>query len=392
MIQLQTKALIIGAGPVGLFAAYELSLQGIDCMIADALLEPGGQPQALYPSKPIYDIPAYPVISGEELTERHMEQLKPFNIKFHLGYKVQYSRRTTNPEDGQEYWEVMLHPTDDVIKASPKKPPQIILIETHALIWATGNGVFEPQPLVLEQGAIPNLLYSVPRSPITFLEKDIVIFGSGDSAFDWANFFRQQQISYEHSEQRVTLIARSNIFRAAPHTVTQALDKGVEIRVMTKLSAEQGDGQTHVTGFNKAGDAITVAGDAFFCFYGLKSSQDWVDFPNIVINREKRVSVNTENFQPLSSRMATRYEPPYPNLYFIGDCNDYPGKLKLILSGYHEAALMAMAVAKSLAPNGKVLFEYTTASATMQRRLDVEPTKMESTNFDKLTAEQPVND
>ncbi|MEO0791609.1 MAG: NAD(P)/FAD-dependent oxidoreductase [Pseudomonadota bacterium] len=335
----ETDCLIIGAGPVGLFAVFELGLLDIRAHVVDILDKPGGQCAELYPEKPIYDIPALPVVTGQELTDRLLEQVKPFDPTFHLGEQIdQLSRR----EDGR---------FDVVTDAGRAFVAKVIVI-------AAGGGSFTPKrpPLPgIEAFEGTSVFYAVRRMEM-FEGRDILVVGGGDSALDWT-------INLQPIARSLTLLHRRDDFRAAPHTVEQmrslVADGKMNLKIgqVTALHGEGGQlsGATIKT---KDGE-IEHACNTLLPFFGLTMKlgpiADWG--LNLAQNL---VPVDTE-----------RFETSETGIFAIGDINTYPGKLKLILSGFHEAALMAQAAHRIIHPDKKLLFQYTTSSSNLQKKLGV---------------------
>jgi thioredoxin reductase (NADPH) len=340
---IETDALIIGGGPVGLFAVFELGLLDVKAHIVDILDKPGGQCAELYPEKPIYDIPALPVVTGQELTGRLMEQIKPFHPEFHLGERVETLRRV----DGG--FEVA---TD----AGTTFRAKVIVI-------AAGGGSFTPKrpPLAgIENFEGKSVFYAV-RKMEEFRDKNVVIAGGGDSALDWA-------LNLEPIAKSVTLIHRRDEFRAAPDSVNKmrALVAGGRMKFLlgqlTKLEGEDGNLRTiTVRGPVNGGpdQEFQLAAERLLPFFGLTMKLGPV--ANWGLNlHENLIPVDTEKF-----------ETSEPGIFAIGDINWYPGKLKLILSGFHEAALMAQQAHHYVYPGKRVIFQYTTSSSNLQKKLGV---------------------
>ncbi len=334
-----SDVLIIGAGPVGLFAVFELGLLDLFCQLVDILDKPGGQCAELYPEKPIYDIPALPVISGQGLTDNLLEQIKPFKPVFHFNQLVEGIQQT------DQGWRVT---TDGGLVLTAK-----------VIVIAAGGGSFTPKKPPID-GIEPyegtSVFYAV-RQREQFRDKHVVIVGGGDSALDWT--LNLQQIA-----KRVTLVHRRHDFRAVPHSVTAmqelAANGAIDFRLgqVSKLHGDRG-ALSHVTVTDDASLATTIACDAMLPFFGLTLKLGPV--ANFGLNlHENRITVDTEKF--MSST---------PGIFAIGDINHYPGKLKLILSGFHEAALMAQEAFRIVHPDKKLRFEYTTSSTTIHKKLGV---------------------
>ncbi len=335
---IKTDALIIGAGPTGLFTAHQLKLIGLDCEIVDNLDKIGGQCIELYPDKPIYDIPAIPECTGEELTNNLINQLKPFDIKFHLSERVEEVKKI------DENWEV--------------KTNKGTIFLTPNIIIAGGVGSFEPRkfaPKECEKYEDKSIFYSIKDKTI-FSGKTVSIFGGGDSALDWA-----VELS---SKSKVNLVHRRDEFRGAKSTLDKVyeLEKAGKINLFTKyqLKNVKGDGNLKsidIQHDNK--DLKTLDTDFVLGFFGLIMQLGPIANWGLNIDK-KTITVDTEKFE-------TNQE----GIYAVGDICSYPGKLKLILSGFHEGALAARACFKLARPNEKYRFEFTTSSKTIKNRLGV---------------------
>ncbi|MGI9476846.1 MAG: NAD(P)/FAD-dependent oxidoreductase [Hyphomicrobiaceae bacterium] len=336
---IETDAVIIGAGPVGLFAVFELGLLDIKADLIDILDKPGGQCAELYPEKPIYDIPALPEVSGQGLTDRLMEQIKPFEPTFHLNERVD-----------------QLHRLDDnrfelVTDAGTVFRAKVIII-------AAGGGSFTPKrpPLKdIEHYEGKSVFYSVRRME-AFRDRDVLIVGGGDSALDWT-------LSLQPVVKSLTLMHRRDDFRAAPHTVEQmrALVAADKMRlVIGQVQELHGDDGILSSATVKTKTAVeTIVCDRLLPFFGLTMKLGPVADWGLNLD-ENLIPVDTEKFETSESR-----------IFAIGDINTYPGKLKLILSGFHEAALMAQKAHSYIYPDKKLLFQYTTSSSSLQKKLGV---------------------
>ena len=336
-----TDALIIGAGPCGLFQIFELGLLGIRAHVVESLPEIGGQCTFLYPDKPIYDIPAVPICTGEELIQRLLEQTKPFEPQFHLGQEVtQVSQRDDGGFD---------------VRTSAG-----LEFNARTVFIAGGVGSFQPSRLNL--GGLTELedksvFYKV-TDPARHAGKRLVILGGGDSALDWT-------LELVEKAQSVLLVHRRDGFRAAPASVEkmQALcDAGkmrFEIGRITAYEA-QSDQLESVTVTDSDGATRQEPLDQLLIFFGLSPKLGPIAEWGLELQR-KRVLVDT-----------ARFETSIPGIYAIGDINHYEGKKKLILSGFHEAALAAFAAKERLEPGKKVHVQYTTTSPLMHERLGVE--------------------
>ena len=331
-------ALIIGAGPTGLFTAHQLKLIGLNCEVVDNLDKIGGQCIELYPDKPIYDIPAIPECTGEELTNNLLNQLKPFDIKFHLNDRVDEVKKDNDK------W---------LIKTSNGKT-----FLTPNVIIAGGVGSFEPRkfsPKECERFENKSLLYSIKDKKI-FKGKTVTIFGGGDSALDW---------SIELSkDSKINLIHRRDEFRGAQATVNKIheLVKEGKINLYTKYQMSSVNGSDKLESIvikHDEGEAKILDTDYVLGFFGLIMQLGPI--ANWGLNLDKKtIQVDTEKF-----------ETNQKGIYAVGDICTYPGKLKLILSGFHEGALAARACFKLARPNEKYRFEFTTSSKTIKNRLGV---------------------
>ena len=335
---IKTDALIIGAGPTGLFCAHQLGLIGLNCEIVDNLDKIGGQCIELYPDKPIYDIPAVPECTGEELTNNLIKQIKPFNIKFHLNERVE----EINKVNGK--W---------IVKTNKNTE-----FETPNIIIAGGVGSFEPRkfsPKECEKYENRSLFYSIKDKTI-FQDKTISIFGGGDSALDW---------SIELSKtSNVNLIHRRDEFTGAQLSVDKIkeLEKSGKIKIFTKYQLNSVKAEQNIKSIEIKKDDESLKEletDYVLGFFGfimkLGPIVDWG------LNLDKKtIPVNTENF-----------ETNLNGIFAIGDICTYPGKLKLILSGFHEGALAARGCFKYARPDEKLRFEFTTTSKAAQERLGV---------------------
>jgi thioredoxin reductase (NADPH) len=336
---IETDVVIIGAGPCGLFAVFELGLLDLKAHVVDILDRPGGQCAELYPEKPIYDVPALPVVTGQELTDRLMDQIKPFHPAFHFNERIDELSRQA---DGR------FRLVSD----------QGTMFLTKVVVIAAGGGSFTPKRPPLEgietyEGT--SVFYSV-RKIESMRGRDIVIVGGGDSALDWT-------LNLQPVAKSLTLIHRRDEFRAAPHSVEKmrALVADGKVRLaIGQVSKLQGaNGQLSSLIFKSAHGEETLACNALLPFFGLTMKLGPV--ANWGLNlHENLVPVDTE-----------RFESSEKGIFAIGDINQYPGKLKLILSGFHEAALMAQAANKLINPDKKVLFQYTTSSSSLQKKLGV---------------------
>jgi len=342
---IETDAVIVGAGPVGLFQVFELGLLEIKAHVIDSLAYPGGQCVELYPDKPIYDIPAVPVCTGQELTERLLKQIEPFGATFHLGQEVTAVRKQ---DDGRFFVET-------------SRGTRFI---AKTIVIAGGVGSFQPRLLKVE-GAEPfdgtQLFYSV-KDPAQFAGKNLVVVGGGDSALDWALHFAQDGPDKAES---VILIHRRDAFRAAPANVAKmkALCAAHEMQFIvgqiTGVEEQHGRlDRIKVTG----SDGVTrlVPADMLLVFFGLSPKLGPIAEWGLGLDR-KQIVVDTEKF-----------ETTVPGIFAVGDVNTYPGKKKLILSGFHEAALAAFGAAPYVFPDKRIQLQYTTTSPKLHKVLGVE--------------------
>ena len=335
---IKTDALIIGAGPTGLFTAHQLKLIGLNCEIVDNLDKIGGQCIELYPDKPIYDIPAIPECTGEELTSSLIGQLKPFDVKFHLNERVDELKNNSGN------WIVKTN------KGTEFNTPNVII--------AGGVGSFEPRkfaPKECEKFENKSIFYSIKDKTI-FKNKIVSIFGGGDSALDWAI-----ELS---NNSAVNLIHRRDEFRGAQSSVDKVNDLVTQgkINLFTKFQLNTINGSKNLESIeiehdNKESKILKT--DFVLGFFGLIMKLGPI--ANWGLNLDKKtINVDTEKFQTNQK-----------GIYAVGDICNYPGKLKLILSGFHEGALAARACFKLAKPNEKYRFEFTTSSKTIKNRLGV---------------------
>ena len=335
---IKTDVLIIGAGPTGLFTAHQLKLIGLNCEIVDNLDKIGGQCIELYPDKPIYDIPAVPECTGEELTNNLIKQIKTFNIPIHLNERVDEVKKENNN------W---------LVKTNAGKT-----FITPNVIIAGGVGSFEPRkfaPKECEKYENQSILYSVKDKKV-FEGKTVSIFGGGDSALDWA-----VELS---KTSKVNLIHRRDDFRGAQSTVdkVQELAKSGTINLYTKYQLANVSGEKSLDSIgikHDDGEIKTFKTDYVLGFFGLIMQLGPIANWGLNIDK-KTIEVDTEKF-----------ETNKKGIYAVGDICNYPGKLKLILSGFHEGALAARACFKLARPDEKYRFEFTTSSKTIKNRLGV---------------------
>tara|TARA_A100001011_G_scaffold171382_1_gene180244 strand:+ start:384 stop:1400 length:1017 start_codon:yes stop_codon:yes gene_type:complete len=335
---IKTDVVIIGAGPVGLFTVHQLGIKGLKSEVIDNLDKAGGQCIELYPDKPIYDIPAVPKCNGKSLTDNLLEQIKPFGSKLHLNERVQEIK------EDKGIWTLKTNKNKTFI--------------TPNIIIAGGVGSFEPRKLPLKELTKfegKSAFYSVTDKAL-FKNKKISIFGGGDSALDWALEFSKYS--------KVTLIHRRNEFRGAPHTLKELekLKGEGKISIKTPFQIKSiNDGKELKFIEIKDDDEKTekIETDVILGFFGLIMQLGPIAEWGLNMNK-KTIEVNTENFQTNKT-----------GIFAIGDICSYPGKLRLILSGFHEAALASVECFKRARPNEKYRFEFTTSSKEIQSRLGI---------------------
>ena len=336
----QTDAVIIGAGPVGLFQVFELGLLEIKAHVIDSLPEVGGQCIELYPDKPIYDIPAIPVCTGRELTNNLLKQIQPFDAQFHLGQEVS---KLEQQADGRF-----------LISTSQDKH-----FLSKTVFIAAGVGAFQPRTLHLagiDRFIGKQLFYHV-KSPEQFANKRIVICGGGDAALDWAIHFSEIAAS-------VTLIHRRDDFKAAPKSIAKMRELCASNQMQLLIGQvtayeAQDDRLAEITFTNIDGENKQIPLDDLLVFFGLSPKLGPIADWGLNIDR-KQICVDTQKFQT-----------SIPGIYAVGDINVYPGKKKLILSGFHEAALAAFAAAEYLNPEKQIPLQYTTTSPKLHKALGV---------------------
>ncbi|MFC5523104.1 NAD(P)/FAD-dependent oxidoreductase [Polaromonas jejuensis] len=342
---IETDAVIVGAGPVGLFQVFELGLLDIKAHIIDSLAYPGGQPIELYPDKPIYDIPAVPVCTGKELTDSLLKQIEPFGATFHLGQEVSVVQKQA---DGRFFVET-------------SKGTKFL---TKTIFIAAGVGAFQPKLLRvdgLDQFNDSQLFYRV-KNPADFAGKNLVIVGGGDSALDWTlNFVAEGP----NKAESVILIHRRDGFKAAPSSVAKMKELCDQYEMQFIIGQvtgyEEKDGK--LTGAKVTGaDGVTrvVPLDVLLVFFGLSPKLGPIADWGLDIER-KQLQVDTEKFST-----------NIPGIFAVGDINTYPGKKKLILSGFHECALAAFGAAPFIFPDKKIHLQYTTTSPKLHKVLGVE--------------------
>jgi thioredoxin reductase (NADPH) len=338
---IKTDVVIIGAGPCGLFQVFELGLLDIHAHVVDSLKQVGGQCSELYPEKPIYDIPALPVCGAQELVDRLMQQIKPFNPDFHLGQTV---TALDKREDGRFTLETSSGTRFD----------------TATVILAAGLGAFQPRRL-RARGATDwegrNINYRI-REKEALKGKNIIILGGGDSALDWT-------LELHGKAKKITLVHRRTEYRAQPASVSKmkALADGETLvefqgRVHSVFEQDGAFGGLEIADLD--GEHHHIEADEVFAFWGLSPALGPIAEWGLDLDK-RQIHVDTEKFQT-----------NIPGLFAIGDINTYPGKKKLILSGFHEGALAAFAVQQHIHPDEKVRLQYTTTSPLMHKRLGIE--------------------
>jgi thioredoxin reductase (NADPH) len=335
-----TEVVIIGAGPAGLFQVFELGLLGIKAHILDSLRTPGGQCTELYPDKPIYDIPALPVCGAQELVDRLLQQIKPFGAEFHLGEEAVQLKRQENGRF--------------LITTSAGS-----VFDAGAVVIAAGVGSFQPRRLAVEsaeQFEGSQIHYRV-KNASDFHGRQLVIFGGGDSALDWALDLAPKAAS-------IALVHRRAEFRGAPASAArvQALCAEGKMRFVEGLAHGLQSTAGRITGVQiktPAGGLELLDAEHLLVFFGLAPKLGPIAEWGLELDK-RAIRVDTE-----------RFESNIPGVFAIGDINTYPGKKKLILSGFHEAALAAFAIQHHLYPTKKQFLQYTTTSPAMQKRLGV---------------------
>jgi len=337
---IKTDVLIIGAGPVGLFAVFELGLLDIKAHLVDILDKVGGQCAELYPEKPIYDIPAIPKISAQGLVDALMEQIKPFHPQFHLGEMVESIERTGDPG---------FRVTTDRGK----------VFDTKLVVIAAGGGSFQPKrpPIPGIEAYEGKSVHYAVRKMEAFRGQKILIVGGGDSALDWT-------LNLAPIASHLTLLHRRSEFRAAPDSVNKMMALAGEGKIDFVLGQVTGlegkDGELSAANVKRNdGSTFHIACDAMLPFFGLTMKLGPVANWGLKLH-EDVIPVDTATF-----------ETSEPGIFAVGDINTYPGKLKLILSGFHEVALMSQKAHRYVYPDKKLTFQYTTSSTSLQKKLGV---------------------
>jgi thioredoxin reductase (NADPH) len=340
---IKTDVLIIGAGPIGLFAVFELGLLDMKAHLVDILDKIGGQCAELYPEKPIYDIPGIPYTSAQGLVDALLQQIKPFNAQYHLNEMVETVEKIGDP--------LFLVKTDQGKE-----------FESKIVVIAAGGGSFQPKrpPIPgVEPYEGKSIFYAV-RKMEAFRGKRVVIVGGGDSALDWT-------LNLAPIASHLTLVHRRSEFRASPDSVNKMMalvGEGKIDFVLGQVTSLQGEGGQLSKALVKTNDgsSFEIACDAMLPFFGLTMKLGPVANWGFELKNNELIPVNTESF-----------ETSTPGIFAIGDINWYPGKLKLILSGFHEAALMAQKAYRYVYPDKRLVFQYTTSSTSLQKKLGVAP-------------------
>lgn len=341
----ETDIIVIGAGPVGLFTVFEAGLLGLKCVLIDNLDKPGGQCDELYPEKPIYDIPGVAFQTAQEHVDALLLQIKPFDYDLYLNQRVEVIEEVNHNED--IYWKVTTNEENSFISKN--------------IFIAAGAGSFEARrpPNIEEPDKFLNhgVNYAV-RSKDKYKDKDIFIFGGGDSALDWS-------VELAENAKSLSLVHRRDAFRGAPHTeeLMRELVAKKKINLLTPYVIEDIHGDKKVNKVSLKNfdtkEIITHNADELIFLFGLNKKLgpilDW----ELELN-EKKINVNTENFQTSKD-----------GIFAVGDINDYPGKLDLILSGFHETTLAVQKAYKRIYPGERVPFGYTTSNTKLQKKLGV---------------------
>ncbi|HYA05794.1 MAG TPA: NAD(P)/FAD-dependent oxidoreductase [Xanthobacteraceae bacterium] len=340
---IKTDVVIIGAGPIGLFAVFELGLLDMKCHLVDVLDKIGGQCAELYPEKPIYDIPGIPYTSAQGLVDALLQQIKPFKAQYHLNEMVESVEKIGDP---------LFRVKTDQGKA----------FESKVVVIAAGGGSFQPKrpPIPgIEAYEGKSVFYSV-RKMEAFRDKRILIVGGGDSALDWT-------LNLAPIARHLTLLHRRSEFRAAPDSVNKMMALEGEGKIdlvlgqVTSLTGSNGQIEKAIVKTNE-GSIFEIACDALLPFFGLTMKLGPVANWGFELKNNELIPVDTAAF-----------ETSVPGIFAIGDINWYPGKLKLILSGFHEAALMAQKAHGYVHPGKRLVFQYTTSSTSLQKKLGVAP-------------------
>jgi thioredoxin reductase (NADPH) len=340
---ISTDVVVVGAGPTGLFAVFELGLLDIKAHLVDILPRAGGQCSELYPEKPIYDIPGFPIVTGQGIVDNLMKQIEPFHPTFHFGEMVEALETTGSPDK----------PAFRVTTDGGK------IFECKAIMVAAGGGSFQPKkpPIAgIDVYESKSVFYSVRRME-DFRDKNVLIVGGGDSALDWT-------LNLHPVAKRITLVHRRDDFRAAPHSVNAMRELvatgAMDLRIGQVAGIAGDNGELAKATIKGSDGALTeIDCERMMPFFGLTMKLGPIAQWGLSLH-ENLVPVDTEKF-----------ETSTPGIFAVGDINHYPGKLKLILSGFHEVALAAQKIHRYVYPEKKLLFQYTTSSTSLQKKLGV---------------------
>ena len=341
----KTDIIVIGAGPVGLFTVFEAGLLGLNCTLIDNLDRPGGQCAELYPEKPIYDIPGVPFQTGQEHVNALLKQIEPFEYDLYLDQRVDSLNQIQDGDDN--YWEVITTENNKFISKN--------------IFIAAGAGSFEPRrpPNIdnPDQYINKGVSYAV-RSVDQYKDKNIFIFGGGDSALDWT-------VELSKTAKSVSLVHRRDAFRGAQHTeeMMRELVKNGKVSLLTPYLIDSIKGKEKVEGVTlknfESNEIESHDADELIFLFGLNKKLGPLLEWDLELNG-KKISVNTENFQTSKE-----------GIFAVGDINDYPGKMDLILSGFHETTLAVQEAYKRINPGERVPFGYTTSNSKLQEKLGV---------------------